>query len=250
MSATAGLLIPDGWITISPRAAVAHWCWSTRITRTGRVFTAEELDTLAHLARRHDLLMISDEIHADLVYSPHQHIPFASLPGMSERTITLNSASKGFNLAGVCCAIAHLGRLREVWDSAPPTLYTSPNIFGVAATLAAWQHGDTWLAALVAHLDRQRHFLVESLASTMPRIHHHLVQAGYLAWLDFRATELGPDPATTLLDRTNVALQPGGPFTLGGVNGYARLNFATSTDILREIISRISHAAGEKTSSH
>jgi hypothetical protein len=120
MSATAGLLIPDGWITISPRAAVAHWCWSTRITRTGRVFTAEELDTLAHLARRHDLLMISDEIHADLVYSPHQHIPFASLPGMSERTITLNSASKGFNLAGVCCAIAHLGRLREVWDSAPP----------------------------------------------------------------------------------------------------------------------------------
>jgi cystathionine beta-lyase len=106
---------------------------------TGRVMTAEELDALAHLAWRHDLLVISDEIHSDLIYPPHQHIPFASLPGMTERTVTLNSASKGFNLAGVRCAIAHVGppRLREVWDSTPPTLYGSPNIFGVAATLAA-----------------------------------------------------------------------------------------------------------------
>lgn len=219
---------------------------------TGRVFTAEELDALAHLARRHDLLMISDEIHADLVYPPHQHVPFASLPGMSQRTVTLHSASKGSNLAGVRCAIAHLGpaRLREVWDSAPPTLYTSPNIFGVAATLAAWQHGDAWLAALTAHLDRQRHFLVESLARIAPRVRHHLVQAGYLAWLDFRATELGPDPATTLLNQANVALQPAGPFTLDNGDGYARLNFATSTDILREIMTRISHVAGENSNSH
>jgi cysteine-S-conjugate beta-lyase len=218
---------------------------------TGRVFTAEELDALAYLAVRHNLLIVSDEIHADLIYPPHQHIPFASLPGMSERTVTLNSASKGFNLAGARCAVAHLGpaRLREVWDSAPPALYTSPNIFGVAATLAAWQHGDTWLAGLVAHLGQQRRFLVESLASTMPRIRHHLVQAGYLAWLDFRATELGPDPATALLDKANVALQPGRPFTLDGGDGYARLNFATSTDILREIISRISHAASENQDS-
>jgi cystathionine beta-lyase len=220
---------------------------------TGRVFAAEELDALAHTARRHDLLVIADEIHSDLVYAPHRHIPFASLPGMGERTVTLNSASKGFNLAGVRCAIAHLGpeRLRASWDNAPSVLYTSPNIFGVAATLAAWQHGDTWLTGVLAHLDRQRHLLIDSLARLVPGARHHLVQAGYLAWIDFRATGLGPDPAATLLDSAKVALQSGVPFvTDGGGEGFARLNFATSPDILREIINRISHVAGADRDQH
>jgi cystathionine beta-lyase len=212
---------------------------------TGKVFTAEELDKLGYLARRHDLLVISDEIHSDLVFPPHKHIPIASLPGMAERTVTLNSASKGFNLAGVRCAIAHIGpeRLRQTWDSSPPTLYGSPNIFGVTATLAAWQHGDTWLSSVVDHLDRQRHLLVDSLKREVPGTRHRKVEAGYLAWIDFRNLSLGSDPAEFLLTNGKVALQSGAAFTLDDHGrGFARLNFATSSGLLHEIISRISHA--------
>ena len=86
----------------------------------------------------------------------------------------------------------------------------------MAATLAAWQHGEAWLSAVVAHLDRQRHLLVGSLARDVPSARHHLVEAGYLAWIDFRNLEPGPDPAATLLASAQVALQPGMAFALDG----------------------------------
>ncbi|MGH3673998.1 MAG: MalY/PatB family protein [Pseudonocardiaceae bacterium] len=215
---------------------------------TGRVFNADELAALAQLAERHDMLIISDEIHADLVYPPHQHIPIASLPGMAARTVTLSSASKAFNLAGVRCAVAHIGpeRLLARWDEQPGNLYGRANIFGVAATLAAWRNGDDWLARAITHLDNQRHLLADLLVARLPDARHHLVQASYLAWIDFRPLGLGPDPADRLAKQAGVALTSGLPFGLGG-DGFARLNFATSTHLLSEIIGRMGRAVSTTT---
>jgi cystathionine beta-lyase len=215
---------------------------------TGRVFTIRELQALAELAERHDLLVISDEIHADLAYQPHRHIPIATLPGMAARTVTLSSASKTFNLAGLRCAVAHIGpdHLLATWDQQPVNLYGCANVFGVAATLAAWEHGDEWLAAVVAHLDSQRHLLADALAQQLPRVRHHLVEASYLAWIDFRALGLGADPAAALLKSARVALSSGPSFGPGG-DGFARLNFATSADLLGELLERISRAVNNNS---
>jgi cystathionine beta-lyase len=241
---------PDGWDANLPhleRSLRETPCRALVLVNphnpTGRVFTPDELATLATLAIRHDLLVIADEIHADLTYPPHRHIPLATLPGMAERTVTLNSASKAFNLAGTRCAVAHIGpeRLLQAWDNQPGNLYGRANILGVAATLAAWRDGDDWLNAAVTHLDAQRHRLAHGLKTRIPAARHHLGQATYLAWIDFRDTGLGGDPAEDLLASAQVALTSGSTFGPGG-EGFARLNFATSADILDEIIHRITQA--------
>ncbi|MFD0395768.1 aminotransferase class I/II-fold pyridoxal phosphate-dependent enzyme [Streptomyces nogalater] len=110
---------------------------------TGRVLDPEELRALARLALRHDLLVVADEVHADLVHEPHRHIPFASLGDeVAARTVTLTSATKTFNVPGVRCAVAHVGAAGVREALARPThLYGEPNTFGVAATLAAWEQG-------------------------------------------------------------------------------------------------------------
>lgn len=246
---------PDGWtfdIDRLDRDLRVSRCQALLLVNphnpTGRVFTADELHALAKLAEHHDLLVISDEIHADLAYQPHRHIPIATLPGMAARTVTLNSASKAFNLAGARCAVAHIGpdRLLSAWDQQPGNLYGRANLFGVAATLAAWERGDEWLAAAVAHLDSQRHLFADALARQLPKARHHLAQASYLAWIDLRALGLGPDPAAPLLESARVALTSGTSFGPGG-EGFARLNFATSADLLRELVDRISRAVNSSS---
>ncbi|MDQ2707616.1 MAG: aminotransferase class I/II-fold pyridoxal phosphate-dependent enzyme [Actinomycetota bacterium] len=213
---------------------------------TGRVFTRDELSVLAEAAHRHDLLVISDEIHADLAYPPHRHTPFASInAAAAARTVTLTSATKAFGLAGVRCAVAHIGprRLLEAWDDQPPNLHGVANVFGVAATMAAWRNADGWLAELVAHLDGQRRLIADTIAGRLPAARYHPPEAGYLAWIDFRGLDLGPDPAAMLLERGRVQLSSGPDFGDGG-DGFARLNFGTSTGLLRELLDRLVCAAG------
>jgi cystathionine beta-lyase len=149
---------------------------------TGRVFTRQELEELAEHAERHDLLVIADEIHADLAYAPHEHIPFATL--LPERTVTLTSATKAFNLGGIRCSVAHVGvpELRRRLDAQPPFIYGSANLFGVEATVAAWRHGDAWLEETRAVLDRNR----KTIAARVPEtVGYRMPQATYLAWLDY-----------------------------------------------------------------
>ncbi len=198
---------------------------------TGRVLTREELTELAEAAERHDLLVISDEIHADLVYAPHRHIPFATI--LPERTITLTSASKAFNLGGVRCSVAHFGHAptrKAVW-SMPRFLYGEANLFGVEATIAAWRHGDAWLEEIMALLDRNRRMIAEALPEG---VGYRLPQATYLAWLDFGR----PGTAERLEREAGVLLSGGEHFGPGGET-FARLNFATSRPILEEVLRRI-----------
>lgn len=211
---------------------------------TGRVFRRDELTGLAEVAAEHDLLVISDEIHADLTYAPHRHIPFASLDAdTAARTVTLTSASKAFNLAGLCCAIADVGpaTVRAALDAQPIHLFGAVSVLSVEATLAAWRDGDDWLAEVRSVLRRNR----DALGAALPDgVGYRPPEATYLAWLDFTATGLGSDPAEYLRRIAGVLLSPGSMFGPGG-EGHARLNFATGPSILGEILGRIRRAVAE-----
>ncbi len=114
---------------------------------TGRVFASAELARIAELAERHDLVVVSDEIHAELVHEPNRHVPFASLGAdVAARTVTVTSSSKAFNLAGLRWAIAHVGSaaLHSALAALPDHYFGAPNVMAVAATEAAWQDGDEW----------------------------------------------------------------------------------------------------------
>ncbi|HZB31855.1 MAG TPA: aminotransferase class I/II-fold pyridoxal phosphate-dependent enzyme [Streptosporangiaceae bacterium] len=208
---------------------------------TGRAFRRAELLEVAEIALAHDLLVISDEIHADLVYEPGTHLPFASLGAeIAERTVTVTSATKAFNLAGIRCAVAHIGErhVREAIAAQPKFLFGEVGVLGVVATLAAWLESDDWLAEVMTVLDRNRHRL---LAALPPRVTGRLPEATYLAWLDCRALDLGPDPVPFFRERAGVLVSGGPPFGPGGA-GFTRVNFATSGPILDEILSRMSEA--------
>ena len=209
---------------------------------TGRVLTRTELTALAEIAHEHDLLVISDEIHADLTYAPNTHIPFASLSADAERrTVTLTSATKAFNIAGVRCAVAHVGAawVRDAFARLPPMLLGDVGQPGVTATLAAWQHGDAWLTGVRERLDANRALLTSALTAAGVRVDPP--EATYLAWLDFRGTGIDGDPAAYLLDKAKVKLSPGLDFGPGG-DGFARLNFAASAPVLTEICDRVAGA--------
>lgn len=198
---------------------------------TGRAFTRAELETLAECAERHDLLVIADEIHSDLVYEPHRHIPFATV--LPERTVTLTSATKAFNLGGIRCSVAHLGHagVRAALEAQPPFVYGSPSVFGVEATVAAWRHGDAWLAQTLALLDRNRRTIAERLPGTF---RYRVPDATYLAWL-----EVGrPGMAEVIEREAKVKLNDGAGFGPGGEH-CVRLNFATTEAILDEILTRL-----------
>jgi cysteine-S-conjugate beta-lyase len=213
---------------------------------TGHVYTSAELQVLADIAVRRDLLVISDEIFAELAYPPYRHIPLASLgPDIADRTVTLASATKAFNLAGLRCAVAHVGsaRLRTALDACPPDLLGVLDVLGVAATKAAWEKGGAWLAALVDHLQANRDLVASTLAARAPAIGYHPPQATYLAWLDCRQLEAATEPAAFFEEKARVLVLAGEGFGPGGA-GFARLNFATSREILTEILARMTTAAG------
>lgn len=213
---------------------------------TGRVFTREELLAIAAVAEEHDLLVISDEIWEDLVFPPAVHIPFASLsPDAAARTVTVTAASKAFNLAGLRCAVAHVGHdgLAAKLAALPGHVLGAVSTPGAEATLAAWTQGDEWLAATLARLEANRDHLAARLAAELPRVGFALPEATYLAWLDFSAYGLGDDPAKRLLHDARVALSSGLDFGAAG-SGFARLNFATAPELLDEIVDRIVRAVG------
>jgi cystathionine beta-lyase len=204
---------------------------------TGHVFDRAELVSVAEIAARHGLAVVSDEVHAELVHAPHGHVPFASLDeDVASRTITVTSASKAFNLAGLRWAALHAGHdgFREALQSLPSHYLGAPNLMAVAATEAAWTEGDGWLTAVRARLDANRTLLGELLAARLPAVRYVVPDATYLAWLDCRDCGMGDDPAEELR-RRGVELSPGPAFGPEGI-GCARLNFATSARVLERIV--------------
>jgi cystathionine beta-lyase len=204
---------------------------------TGHRFDRAELERLAAIAERFDLLVISDEIHADLTYAPATHVPFASLgPEVAARTVTVHSPSKAFNIAGLRHAVAHIGsaRLRERLAALPNHLLGALNVVAADATVAAWTDGDDWLDAMVEYLDRNRRLTAELLAEHLPAVRYRVPEATYLAWLDCRHCGFDDDPFEVFRGR-GVQLGAGTDYGPGG-EGFVRLNMATSGSILAATI--------------
>jgi cystathionine beta-lyase len=248
-------LDPDGW-RIDPDRLAAAIDDTTRMilfcnphNPTGRVFDEDEVAAVAEVAERHDLLVITDEIWGDLVHPGAVHRPLAIAdPRFRGRLITLGSASKTFNLAGLRTAVAHVDHapLLEAFATMPAHLQGSPSSLGVVGTIAAWTECDDWLAAvrrtIVARLDQ----LGRRLAEDLPAVRLGTPEATYLAWLDFRSAALGDDPADVLLERFGVALSNGPKFGTNGA-GFARINVATSEQILDQVIDRIAEAVDQSS---
>jgi len=151
--------------------------------------------------------------------------------------VTLYAASKAFSLAGLRCAVGHLGvaSLREQLAGQPPG--PSINVLGMRASLAAWTEASGWLDTVVEYLDVNRRLVAEALAEGMPEIRHHMPEATYLSWLDCRSLGAS-DPAAYFRERARVELNPGSSYNPGG-DGFVRLNFATATPVLRQILDRM-----------
>jgi cystathionine beta-lyase len=211
---------------------------------TGRVFRREELEGIAELALRHDLVVVSDEIHADLVFSGGRHIPFASLaPEVAERTVTLTGASKAFNVAGLRCGIAIFGceaRQRR-FDELPRHVRGGISMLGFEAIRMAWLHAQPWLDQVLPYLESNRDHVARFVAEEFPGARLHAPEGTYLAWIDFGPLELEPSPFDFFLQRAKVGLSAGPTFGAPG-EGFVRLNFATSRAILGEALERMAKA--------
>ena len=212
---------------------------------TGRSFTRDELEAIAAVALDAGLVVVSDEIHADLTLAGATHVAFASLgPEVAARTVTLSSASKAFNVAGLRCAVAAFGSeaLRERFERFPAHARGSVSVVGMVAALAAWEQAGTWLEAVRAHLAANRE-LVSAFAERYVPATYRPPEATYLAWLDLGAYGLGDDPTAWLRANARVALSPGPDFGVEG-RGFARLNFATPRPVLEEMLDRLGAALG------
>jgi cystathionine beta-lyase len=228
---------------LDPRTRVLIFCHPQN--PTGRAFTRTELEQVAEFAVRHNLIVVSDEIHADIVYPGNTHIPLASLsPEIAARTITITSATKSFNIPALRCAVMYFGApaLRErFFARIPSRLLGSPGVTGVDATIAAWDEGQPWLDDIMACLKANRDWLAQTIGSELPGVTMRLPEATYLAWLDCSALALPSSAGQFFLDRARVGLNFGETFGAPYAN-FARLNFATPAPVLREIIGRMAEA--------
>jgi cystathionine beta-lyase len=210
---------------------------------TGHVFERAELERIAEIALRHDLVVVSDEIHSELVHEPHDHVPLASLDDDIARvTVTVTSSSKAFNLAGLRWGIMHVGvdRLQVALDALPIHYTGTPNLLAVEATHAAWTAGDGWLDAVRAQLEANRRLVGELLCEHLPDVRYRMPDATYLAWLDCRELGMGDDPAAVFAGR-GVDIYSGLRFGELGA-GFVRMNFATSPTVLEATIRAMASA--------
>lgn len=210
---------------------------------TGSVWTRADLDAVADLATRHDILVLADEVHAPLTYPGVAHVPFLSLPQAAARgAVALVAASKGWNLPGLKAGMAVAGvDAAPDLTALPHPLQVGTGMFGVIAAHAAFGSGEAWLDALLVHLDRHRRLVADLLADDLPQVGYRVPEGTYLAWLDCRGLGLGDDPASVFLERGRVALNAGATFGAQG-RGYVRLNLATSPELLTEAVRRMAAA--------
>jgi cystathionine beta-lyase len=213
----------------------------------GRVYTKLELTKIAAICLRHRLVICSDEIHCDLIFPPHRHVPIASLaPEIEACTVTLMAPSKTFNIAGLECGFAVITNadLRNIWKDFSYGMIPGVNIMGHVAALAALTEGQDWLEQVLIYLQGNRDYLQDFLRTKMPSIRMSRAEATYLGWLDCRKTGIEKDPAGFFLKHARVALNDGEEFGRGG-KGFVRMNFACPRQRLIEALERM-NAALEK----
>jgi cystathionine beta-lyase len=210
----------------------------------GRVFRRDELERMAEICLRHDVVICSDEIHADLILDGNRHVPIASLaPEVSEQTVTLMAPSKTYNLAGLKCSLAIVQNpeLRAKLEATHADLVPSVNILGYRAALAAYAEGQPWLDALLRYLEGNLDFLLRYVARDLPGITMARPEGTYLAWLNCRDAGIRGNPHEFFVERARVAMNDGAAFGRGG-EGFVRLNFGCPRSMLTEALDRMSRA--------
>jgi len=203
----------------------------------GRVWTREELESLAGFADRHDLVICSDEIHAGLVIDEGvEHTPIATLsPKTDRRTITLLAPSKTFNVPGLGCSFAVISDpvLRRAFRQAMGRIVPHVNLLGYTAAEAAYRHGDEWRRQLLVYLRGNRDLVAREVAK-MPGLGVSHVEATYLSWIDVRAS--GIEDPVRFFEQAGVGLSGGADF---GLEGFVRLNFGCPRPLLAEALGRM-----------
>ncbi len=210
---------------------------------TGRVFTREELQQVADLCRKHNVRIISDEIHCDLIQKPHRHIHIASLSDWAlENTVTLVAPSKTFNLAALSTAVSITpsASLRRKLTAAMDKLHVGlGNTFGNAALIAAYTQGDEWLDQLNAYTGKSMQWVCDFLEKQLPSVRSSVSEGTYMMWLDFTEWKLpGAQLHDHLIQKAGVGLNDGRMFGPGG-EGFMRLNCASSLAVIQQIMERI-----------
>ena len=211
---------------------------------SGRVFSAADLRRIAALADQYGVIVLADEIHAPLTLPGARHTPYVALGGAAAgHGVTLASASKAFNVAGLKAAVAVAGSpaMQSLLKRLPEAGRYGAGLFGVLASLAAWDAGGEWLDALIAQLDHARAEFGALLAQRLPEAGYRPPEASYLAWVDVSRLDLGAEPAKVFLERGRLALGDGLRFGAPG-EGHVRVTIGTSSALLADIVDRMAAA--------
>ena len=229
---------------LTPRTKVVFFC--SPHNPGGTVWSVEEIRALATFCAEHDLILVSDEIHCDLVFPGARHTPtLTAAPEIADRLITCVAATKTFNLAGAhvgACFTSNAALKRGIDARVMASGLGSYNSFGMIATEAAWRTGDAWLDALLPYLARNRDLFDARIEAAAPGARSMRLASTYLAWVDFSGTGLpAEDVAARVKDRARIFASPGPQFGPGGET-WLRFNFATPRPILEEALGRLEDA--------
>jgi cysteine-S-conjugate beta-lyase len=229
---------------LTPRTKVVFFC--SPHNPGGTVWSAEEIRALAAFCTEHDLILVSDEIHCDLVFDGARHIPtMTAAPEVAGRLITCVAATKTFNLAGAhvgACVTSNPELKRKLDARIAASGLGSYAAFGMIATEAAWRTGDAWLDELLPYLAGNRDLLDSRIEAAAPGARSMRLDATYLAWVNFSGTGLQPqDVAKRVSERARIFVSPGPQFGPGSET-WLRFNFATPRPILRVALDRLDDA--------
>ncbi|EPX76965.1 MalY/PatB family protein [Litoreibacter arenae] len=210
----------------------------------GRVWTKGELQAVAAFAKRHDLLLVSDEIHHDLVFPGHTHTPMANIKGIEDRLVMMTATTKTFNIAG-----SHVGNviiadpdLRARFAGRMAAMGSSPNSFGLFMATAAYSpEGAAWVDDLVAYLDGNRKIFDEGI-NAIPGLASMPLESTYLAWVDFSGTGMSREEFTSRTeDVAKIAANHGPTFGSGGEE-FLRFNIAAPRAVIEDAVGRMQKA--------
>ena len=212
----------------------------------GRVWTREELTRLGEICLKHNVLVISDEIHSDIILKNHKHTPFASISKeFSENTITCMAPTKTFNLAGLQSSFLVISNpyYYEVMDKAFSILdIKRNNAFSLVATEAAYNCGEDWLYELIKYIEDNVDFAIDYIKNHIPQLKVKKPEGTYLLWVDFSNLNVDKkDLKNALINKGRIALSDGSSFGIGG-DGYYRINLACPRSMVLEGLKRIEFA--------
>ena len=207
----------------------------------GIIHTRSELETVATLAKKYGVIVLSDEIHGPLTFNKKEFFPFLSVSDDAKEVgIIITSASKSFNFAGLKCAliITESIKLKEKINTMPPAVTWRASLFGAVASTSAYSDSEEWLDGVLITLDENRNLVKKLIDTKIPAIKYRIPDFGYLAWFDVSSLGLGSDPAAQILERSKLALNAGVLYGPKHSN-FVRFNFGTSEEIINQAFERL-----------